>query len=466
MALNTTYDATLSRVRLAATSLTTAADLALFERSTDQIRWSTVRGGGAVPIVAGAASLDDYEFSPDVINYYRVSAVDTSLPSFIAAGTVASGNNTSVAPGIPAGLSTGDTMLCWAAIRNSGVGTVNTPAGWTPLLTTGTNRQLFGRRYVAGDTAPTITFTGGVANADTVARIVGFRNIEMLPAAALSQLNGSAQNINYPALTVPGDRHLVLYLGWKQAGWTSVAPIAGATEAYENPVTAGDDAGIVADYVIQTVAANIVAGSFVVTGGLAAISRGATAAFRPADFLTRDTASLTPTLGSVWLKSLTRPFLNLPVRTLGTVDPTARRSRGGLFDVVGRSFPVAVTDAMSSPSSGLNVHCADKPTRTAVDLLLSTGDPLLIHAPASSWVRTHYAMVTAAPASRMGLGDQSVYGLALTEVAAPTSDLVGATVIWANVIANFATWTDLIAAEATWADVLERIGDPTDVIVP
>lgn len=72
MSLTPTFDASISRVRLAATSLT-GASTALFERSRNGLLWTTVRGGTAAAVTAGAVTLDDYEFQPNATNYYRVT---------------------------------------------------------------------------------------------------------------------------------------------------------------------------------------------------------------------------------------------------------------------------------------------------------------------------------------------------------------------------------------------------------
>lgn len=63
-----------------------------------------------------------------------------------------------------------------------------------------------------------------------------------------------------------------------------------------------------------------------------------------------ETDQITPTLAGVWLKSLIRPFLNRVVSVRGYGEVT-RRSRAGVFDVIGRSYPVAVTD-VRDPGSG------------------------------------------------------------------------------------------------------------------
>ena len=74
MSLTATFDPLLSRVRLAATALDDDT-AALFERSINGVRWTTVRGGAAVEIDGSdEAALDDYEFAAGVLNHYRVTA--------------------------------------------------------------------------------------------------------------------------------------------------------------------------------------------------------------------------------------------------------------------------------------------------------------------------------------------------------------------------------------------------------
>lgn len=230
-----------------------------------------------------------------------VNAVSTLTPTFIAAGTIATGNNASVVPGLPAGMvaDTGQSMYCQAAIRNSGTGVPNQPAGWTTVVDNGC-MKVFHKFYVTGDAAPTISFTGGVANADTMARITAFSNLSNRPAgasaatlslwrspAAANQLNGSAQNIAYPAYFMHNrDNSVVMIFAWKQDDWTGVAPPAGFTEAVDNSTTTGDDAGIAMYYQIQTTSTNTASGSLVVTGGASAISRASIVAFRPQQTLT------------------------------------------------------------------------------------------------------------------------------------------------------------------------------------
>lgn len=76
MSLAATYDGDLSRVQLSASSLGGSATRALVERSHNQVWWDTIRGGRILPVTAGAAQIDDYEFFPNVTTYYRVTSYD------------------------------------------------------------------------------------------------------------------------------------------------------------------------------------------------------------------------------------------------------------------------------------------------------------------------------------------------------------------------------------------------------
>lgn len=216
-----------------------------------------------------------------------VTAVADVTPSFVAAGAAAHAVNASVTPALP-GHAAGDSLYVLAAIRNSGAGvpfTASTNWGRLEVFPEDSNVQLFGlTARSAAETDPTIQFTGGVANADTSAQAFRARGTTLDIIAAAAQLNASAADIAYPALTLPDSLRnrvsvFILYLGWKQDDWTSVATISGAAEIGEPDTTTGDDQGIVWDRLLQTAAANISAGSFVVTGGANAISRGAVVAF-------------------------------------------------------------------------------------------------------------------------------------------------------------------------------------------
>lgn len=204
------------------------------------------------------------------------TAVTTQTAAFVAAGTAAHADNASVTPSMPAGVQQGDLLLVFAAIRSSGTGTVNTPSGYSALVTFG-NVKLLGKIHTGTESAPTVTFAGGASGDTTSAHMAAFRYAQLAVVASATSLNGSAQNITVPGL--PGvDRNnlLLLWLGWKQDDWTSVATLSGgfATEIGEPSSTTGNDQGLVWDYFVQTTVGEPGATSFVVTGGASAISRG------------------------------------------------------------------------------------------------------------------------------------------------------------------------------------------------
>lgn len=222
----------------------------------------------------------------------KVTTMVEDTPAFIAAGAAVHGNNASVSPALPAGITvdTAQALIVAAAIRNSGTGTVNLPANWTDLANFG-NLRVFGRYYTTGVTAPTVTFTNGVANADTTAQMAAFSGLSLAlddgtyAATAVSpqtQLNGSAQDVAFPALTIRRAKCGCILVIWKQDDWTSVAtPAAFDAEIGEPDTTTGDDQGIAWYYDLQSTATDIAAGTAVVTGGAAAISRAIVFALRP-----------------------------------------------------------------------------------------------------------------------------------------------------------------------------------------
>lgn len=224
-----------------------------------------------------------------------VTAINADAVSFVGVGTGASGSNASVTPGLPAGVTVGDLVLIFASIRNSGTGTVNTPTNWTSLAAM-SNAKVVARIYDGVWTMPTITFAGGAANEDTLAQSCAFRGVSHLPFIPRNSaiLNASAQNIGTPGLiggpsSLSLDARLIIWLGWKQDDWTSVATLnhPGAIEINERTSGLGLDASQVWDYKILTNPdEDIPARTFVVSGGAAAVSRGAVVSFGSGQRLT------------------------------------------------------------------------------------------------------------------------------------------------------------------------------------
>lgn len=210
----------------------------------------------------------------------------TTVITYVGVGAATHGNNTSLTPALPASWAAGDVAFIVAAIRNSGTGTVDEPDGWKAIATSG-NVSVLARVLVAGDVAPTVTFTGGVANATTSAVCGAWRGVEMdlddLVVSFADQLNASAQNIAVPGLTMTEAGLLCMVVGWKQDDGTSIATLSGQllTEIVDAPTATGSDQYLEWQYRIQTTAANFTATTLTVTGGASAISRAIVIAVRP-----------------------------------------------------------------------------------------------------------------------------------------------------------------------------------------
>jgi len=463
--LSLSYDDSKGRVQCSATSLASTVDVALFEVSTDGIHWTTVRGGAAVTVTGNAASVYDYEYAAGIINYYRVSAVDTALPSFVASSAAVTAVNTSVIPTLPAGWTEGDLLVIFATIRNSGAGSIVVPAGWAAMLQID-NIALLGRRATASESNPTVNITGGVAGADVIAQMAAFRNTELVPPAAAYQLNPAGQNINYPPLAaVASTWGAALYLGWKQDDWTSVAALTGATEIGDTPATAGNDAGQVWDYQLMASPVAVTAGAFTVTGGLTAISYGATVALRAADYVTQTVNTIIPNQLTTWLKFPVAPYLNRTV-TLTDWHEIERTSRTGFYTVVGKRTTIAATDTHVPRAVTITLFAWDDTEVAALDLALSVGQIVFLHVCSSVALKSMYAGLGTyqfvRPAHRSHRG---TYTIPLTEVNAPDPSLAGNLVSWATLITNYATWQDAINANATWTAVLALTGSPADATV-
>jgi hypothetical protein len=467
MAVTLTYDGTLSRVEVAADGLGSVAT-ALVERSTDQITWTVVRGGTAAPVASGALILpvSDYEFEPNVLNYYRVTV--PVVAAFVSQGTAAHAVNANVTPGMPASTMAGDLLLAYAAIRNSGSGTPNTPTGYT-LMANLSNARLFAKIHSGSEVAPTISFTGGASGQETSAQMCAFRGAAAILEALSMQLNSSAQNIAYPALEVQVNNCVILWIGWKMEDWTSVDTLAGALEIGD-PATVGggNGQGIVWDFAIQSTATAVNAGSFIVNGPPAAISRAAVMAFRANG--ASQTGSITPTLTTTWLKSVGRPFLNRPIE-LGQISPIRRSPRHAVYSIIDRSMPIALTEVRTAPSVNVQVITHTTTERQELDLLLASGDQVLLQSPPGGKLPTNMHAVIGETSEdhfnlHSGCTDPRVYELPLQQVAPPDASVVPTTATWQTVINRYPTWADVIAAHPTWADLLTLVADPSEVIVP
>lgn len=142
-------------------------------------------------------SIPDYS---DLRVRITANQVNNAAPTFVGAGTAAFGNTsgTGVTPGLPTGWAADDIHVLLVAVSNNT--DIAEPSGWTKFSPSGAAEnnttvqrvELWWRRAVAGDTAPTVA-----AQANTVvrgARIFGVRGCPTSgdPFDVTSRLNNAA----------------------------------------------------------------------------------------------------------------------------------------------------------------------------------------------------------------------------------------------------------------------------------
>lgn len=309
-------------------------------------RWELL--GAAAPAYAGIVG-NNLNLVPSIQRPWPATYGNAGggLITFIGAGASAEANNASVTPGLPIGMVPGDLMLMIASIRNTG-GSVNPIAGWVPLGQV-QNFMLMAKYYVAGDVAPTVTFSNGLANATTIAQIAAFRNAVIPTIATATISNGSAQNVIVPALTVPEDHALLLFIGWKNDDFTTATTIGLGTTFPIGRVSSilGDDASMMWDYQIQSAATDIPGSQgFVLTGGAPTFSYGITTALRA-----QGTGN---SINLGWVPQLGNPFT-----TVTTDDPASDASV-----ILAQDMPVVTGFTVTTATqavSGIGRQCGINP---------------------------------------------------------------------------------------------------------
>jgi len=168
-----------------------------------------------------------------------------------------------------------------------GTETVTAPGGWTLLATSTTgNVNLYGRILQAGDTDPVFTLSGTTAHDAQIAIFSGdvWSPVSTIVAHSAVLTDTSVSDFRYTGLTITTDDCLVLICGQKvktaTSNGTTVDAEPGFTEIGETGI-AGTQVFAVWNYVQQTTAANITAGTWSQTGTTeAATNRGFTLALK------------------------------------------------------------------------------------------------------------------------------------------------------------------------------------------
>ncbi len=220
-----------------------------------------------------------------------VSATAASTPALVAVGTADSSDgftDRDVAPGLPAGATAaGNLLVMLASCRDTNAITtgmyITGATGWKKIID-GVNFAIFAKVHNGAETQPVLNILpfSSIVGDTMIAQIASFSGKWGDPKSQLiavsQQLNAAAQNISYPELQVDLGNFLAFWIGWKADDWTSVA--SPATEIGEPDSVSGNDAGIVWSFASSATGTGLGAGSFTVTGGASAISRGCVFALR------------------------------------------------------------------------------------------------------------------------------------------------------------------------------------------
>ena len=196
------------------------------------------------------------------------------------------------------------------------------------------------------------------------------------------------------------------------------------------------------------------------------------------------TASVTPVLTSIWIKSLTRPFLNVEITSvcMGTFgsshpiemlvpgdDSVTRRARSGVFPIINRTFPIAVNDIRIGREWSMRIRTWTDAALKSIDFLFASGDVLLIQTPTGCAETIASGYITAFDATyarHHRYRRRVVWDIPVQEVAAPGPDIVYAEATWQTVLNQFGSWAAVLAAVPSWAALLALLPNPSEVIVP
>ncbi len=194
-------------------------------------------------------------------------------------------------------------------------------------------------------------------------------------------------------------------------------------------------------------------------------------------------ASVTPDLTQIWIKSITRPFLNTPLGTSCSVmgstpvellvvanGGVTRPTRSAIYPIINRTNPVGVTDLALARSWPMRLRTFDPAGLQTLDYLFASGDTLLIQVPHNDCAETveHGYVIVSDPTYQRHhrYRQRVVWDFGVQEVAVPGPDIGYRQATWATVLAQFGSWAGVMAACPTWAHVLALLPSPSEVIVP
>lgn len=204
-------------------------------------------------------------------------------------------------------------------------------------------------------------------------------------------------------------------------------------------------------------------GTFVRTVDVYEFSHGATMEFRiqglsssegqPDVIAQTRTVDVGPVPERVWLKFISRPYLNRRVELVDWSE-VAQRARAARYDVAGAALPVVVTDVHSGREFSVQVAVHTLADREALRTALTAGVPIFFHTPSTIACPTVYASVGDVRYTRPAPRSlRSIFTVPLTEVAAPPPSVVGVGLTYAVLATQAATYGDVAELYPTYSDM-------------
>lgn len=478
MTIGLSYLSDLSRVRVALSSLARDGTVKV-EHSFNQLLWDTVRGGVALPVVSGAAQLDDYDgWGDSVANYYRVTPVDPPAGLLLtgATGDGASTPDTAVLD-ITGDLDVRvDASLAW-----------DEGSGFQYLLTKYTttgNQRGYALRLNTGTFALQLAWSPdgtAVQSATATEELEPDPDTNRLAVRATLDVDNGASGHTVTFYTAASMEGPWTQLGDSVVGVGTTSIFSNTADLWVNGINGGTSSPV--DNPGTVYAAEVrsgIGGTAVADVSFAAQDDGDTSFVDDAGRTWTvqgaahivgallETANITPDLGGqVWLKCPRFPFLNRPITVTG-VSPIGRVSRGMAGEVTGRSMPVGTVDIRGSRAFTLTVFTDTNELAGDMDLILATGEIMFVHVPTGSTVPGGYVMIgdtAQAPGAEGGGSPEQTFELPCRVVVAPGADVVGTTMVWGTVFALYGSWGALIASNPSWSPLLATVGSAEDVVV-
>jgi hypothetical protein len=170
--------------------------------------------------------------------------------------------------------------------------------------------------------------------------------------------------------------------------------------------------------------------------------------------------------GEAWLRDILQPVLSQPVSVVSTGDER-RVARQAVYDIAGKPNPVVVWDSRTSRQGTITLAVQNEPVtgvwnndteRDRMDLLLSSGRPLLLSMCAN--VGFHPCYMAVADATYTRVGDGATWALQLDYVEVDNPSALGVypvaeiTYAYAQTIPPDAIYSDWTTA--TYLDIATR----------